>query len=76
MINFGEPQVNIHQEDVQDSFGLGRSSKKIQPSIYEKCAFQCVNIKSSLTQQEAKCIQTCYNKEFNTIGFKDARLYL
>jgi hypothetical protein len=76
MIHFGEPHIKMHQNDLQDSFGLGKSSKKIEPSIYEKCAFQCVNIQSSLTQQEARCIKACYNKEYNTVGFKDARLYL
>lgn len=76
MIHFGEPHINSNQKDYQDSFGFGKSAIKRGQSMYEKCAFQCVNGVLGMTQQEVNCIQLCYNKEFNNAGFKDAKLYL
>ena len=75
MIYFGEPHIDSHQKDHQDSFGFGKSHKMKGQSMYEKCAFQCVNGALSLTQQEVSCIQSCYNKEFSNVGFKDAKIF-
>jgi len=76
MLSSEHNQIENPEKVINDSFEFGKSSKKKTPSIYEKCAFQCVNLTTSLTQQEANCIQACYSKEFNHTGFKDAKLYL
>lgn len=76
MLNFEQNNLNTQQKDPLDSFGFGKTSKKRTQSVYEICAFQCINMTSSLSQQEANCIQACYSKEYNKTGFKDAKLYL
>ena len=76
MLNFEQSNLDSQQKDSQDSFEFGKTSKKKVQNFYEKCAFQCVNMTLSLTQQEANCIKACYNKEYNMTGFKDAKLYL
>jgi hypothetical protein len=51
MLHFEQPIIDSHQKDQHDSFGFGKSSVKRTHNFYEKCALQCVNMASSLTQQ-------------------------
>ena len=76
MINFGQNHLNLQEKDHHDSFELGRNGKKRTPSLYEKCAIQCINLALNMTQQEATCIQQCYSSEFNKTSFKDAKLFV
>ncbi len=76
MLNFEQGPIINPEKTYNDSFEFGINNKKKTLNVYEKCAFQCVNLTYSLTQQEANCIQMCYSKEFNNTAFKDAKLYL
>lgn len=61
---------------IKDSFQFAGTGKTMAPNIYEKCAWECINLSLKISEQEAKCIKACYSKEYREIGFGDAKLYL